>query len=98
MREWGGGHGGVKKSKSHLGASKPRERGGGVGGLYDLASALLTLARRQPHRRVERRTPARRWPIPKGIRRRVGRGGGGDDEKEEDEQDLQGEIKERRIH
>lgn len=40
-----------------------------MGGLYDLACALLTLARRQPHHRVERWTLAGRWPIPKDVRR-----------------------------
>lgn len=69
-RAWlAGGHGWVKGQKS-LG-SKQVERG--VGRLYDLAAALLTLARRQPHHRVERCTLARRWPIPKDVRR----GGGG---------------------
>lgn len=54
--------------------SKQAERG--VGGLYDLAAALLTLARRQPHHRAERCNLARRWPIPKGVQRGGGRRGG----------------------
>lgn len=55
-------------------AHSDKKRGGAalwvfVGGLYDLTSDLRTLARRQTHCRVERRTPARRWPIPRGVRR-----------------------------
>lgn len=69
-RAWwfGGGHSWAEGQKS-LG-SKQAERG--VGRPYDLASALLTLAQRQPHHWVERCTLARRWPIPKDVRRRGG--------------------------
>lgn len=44
-----------------------------MGGLYDLACAFLTLARRQPHHWVERWTVAGRRPIPNDV----WRGGGG---------------------
>lgn len=60
-------NGWVKRSKVTLGVNSEREMS--KCGLYTLSSALLTLARRQPHHRAERGTLARPWPIPKDVQR-----------------------------